>query len=344
MERHNFKSFIHKKYPKKMEEVELKNGRTDLMTVLFRFLRMDPANARFDLGDIDELTESIKTNGVRRPVMGYKVKEDGVEYYYINDGSRRFEACRRLYEQGIEVKVPFQLESKHTTDQERAINRIISNEGKPYTPLELALEMKKLADWGWSNTEIAKRTSKKANYVRKLMLLANAPMALQNFIREGRVKGSLAIIALEKKMGDALIEQLKAGKAPTEDQFEKEEVEDQDQLILFNQEENSDKGISTPIPGGFTRNTTGHVVPQDHPSTKMPPKEKKTKEGLPTVTKSTFLTNSYSEFKKWAKLANPLGMTAESRKTFDFMCSMMNNELTPEKIAEFFTLQSDEGE
>jgi ParB/RepB/Spo0J family partition protein len=53
-------------------------------------LRAHPRNVRMDLGDLSELAESIRADGLHQPIQ---VQPLGGGYFVITDGHRRFGAC-----------------------------------------------------------------------------------------------------------------------------------------------------------------------------------------------------------------------------------------------------------
>jgi ParB family transcriptional regulator, chromosome partitioning protein len=192
--------------------------RKDSFEVPHSRLRLDPANAesRHDLGDLDQLEESIKENGVLEAVSAYKQKDptDGEDYYYLTNGRRRFLAAGQLKEKtGVEIYFPV-LTKKKVNDELATIERLLRNEGKAYTPYEICLEIQKLINWKWSERDIAKKLGRSENHIKNLLSLANAPKEVQNLVAGGHVSATLAIHQIAK--GDTAVNQLveKANEAP----------------------------------------------------------------------------------------------------------------------------------
>jgi len=157
--------------------------RTDLTHVDPRVLRIiDGFNVRTDMGDIDNLKESIAAVGVKNPLTGHRGKdEDGNKVIFITDGHRRTSAIMKALEEGVEIaRVPVILEKKDYTETDRIIDMLVRNEGKPLTQYEQAVVFKRLRDLGWETNEIATKTGKHASYVSNSMeLLKTAPKIQQ---------------------------------------------------------------------------------------------------------------------------------------------------------------------
>lgn len=182
-------------------------------------------NVREDMGNIDELAASIKENGVKVPLRGYK--EKGADKFYITDGHRRYEACAIVVEQtGQSILVPFVLEPQGYNDEQRVIDMFITNEGKPLTPLEQSEGINRLKNWGYSDAEIAKKIGKSSVYVWKLAHLYSAPQKLKTLIKNGKVSASLSMEFIAKGEADAFLQSIENGEYDTkpngQDLFPKE--------------------------------------------------------------------------------------------------------------------------
>lgn len=165
--------------------------RVDMYKVPSSKLRVQEGlNIRTDYGNITELVESIRENGVKVPLRGFKDK-DG--YFVVVDGHRRYKACQILLEEGIEVNVPFILEAKGYSEEQRLIDMFIMNEGKSLTVLEKAEGVRRFIAYGYSEKEIGKKLAYSEGYVRKLNSLNHAPKAFIKLIEQGTISGTLAI-------------------------------------------------------------------------------------------------------------------------------------------------------
>ena len=154
-------------------------------------------NNRFDYGDIEGLAQSIKVNGLQRPI---KVKREG-DRFILEDGFRRLRALNLLIQLGEELKpnelgqstVEVELTRKGYNDDDALFEQIISNDGKPLTALEEGSVYKKLLVKGFSESEIADRTGRNITTVRNNIAMASLPKIVQNMIAENTVSGLTAI-------------------------------------------------------------------------------------------------------------------------------------------------------
>lgn len=152
-------------------------------------------NIRTDYGDLETLKESIRVNGVKKPLQG---KRDG-NYFKITDGFRRTAAVQQLLEEGHEVaRVPLQLEGREYNDEKRIFDMFISNDGKNLTSLEEGIGFKRLQNLGYDQTEIASKLGKTPAHVSNMVSLANAPKHIQNELQEGNISASTALEILRK--------------------------------------------------------------------------------------------------------------------------------------------------
>jgi ParB/RepB/Spo0J family partition protein len=271
--------------------------RVDMFKVPSSKLRIKEGfNIRTDMGDIKELAESIKVNGVLVPLRGYKSKEGDEEVYIITNGHRRYTACQLLLQESIEVLVPFVLESKGYTDEQRLIDTFLMNDGKSLTPLEQAEGVRRLLAYGYSEKEIAGKLAKSEGYIRKLNSLNSAPKALKNLIEDGVISATLAIAAIADGKVEEILKKSTAGTTS---------VAPQDTTTEENQ------------------STDGMEIKDVQPSGKI------TKKDIDTV-------NSLKEFKKFMKKADENLMHENVLYIYQFAAKLVNNELSYEEIEAFF--------
>jgi ParB/RepB/Spo0J family partition protein len=171
-----------------METTLNKTQKKDLLLIDPRLLRIEEGfNTRFDYGDIDELKSSIIENGVRIPLRGYK---EG-DFYFITDGHRRLEATLKAIQEGNDIaRVPFSSERKRTLE-ERIFDIILSNDGKQLTPLELGETYRKLMQFGFNYTEIAKKIGKTIKHVSDMVSVAESSKEVKDIIKGGGISASL---------------------------------------------------------------------------------------------------------------------------------------------------------
>ena len=172
-----------------------------------KLLHLDPRdiqviegrNSRFDYGNIDELADSIKANGMKQPVK-VQIKDD---CYHLVDGHRRLKACMQLVSKGFIPDVLAMAISSDITEDEILSDMIISNDGKHFSPLEEAMMLQKLRDtFKWSQNDIAKKIGKSLSHVSNRIALLNADDSIKEALVDGTLKTQEALAIVRKSNGD----------------------------------------------------------------------------------------------------------------------------------------------
>lgn len=156
-------------------------------------------NPRFEYGDIEELMNSILENGIRNPLKAYK--KDGK--YILKDGHRRMRAVNLALEKGHQLeRVPVILETQSLNEEERTLEFLIYNDGKPLTMLEQSEVIKRLLNFGWKITDVVKKTGKARGYIENLIMLTQTSIKVQNHIKEGKISAHAVIQICQAVKGD----------------------------------------------------------------------------------------------------------------------------------------------
>jgi ParB/RepB/Spo0J family partition protein len=156
-------------------------------------------NPRFEYGDIEELMNSILENGIRNPLKGYK-KGDQI---ILKDGHRRMRAVNLAITKGHKIeRVPVIIELQSLNEEERTLEFLIYNDGKPLTMLEQSEVIKRLLNFGWKITDVVKKTGKARGYIENLIMLTKTSMKVQNFIKEGKISAHTVIQITQAFKGD----------------------------------------------------------------------------------------------------------------------------------------------
>lgn len=133
------------------------------------------------------LKESIRERGVDEPIF---VENTGTEFVLI-DGECRLLACRQLWDEGVEVKVPT---INFKGDEVAVLKKsLIANNGLPLKVLELGKAAERLIALGQTVEEIAaymaphlgftpKRTEK---HIKDAVELQQAPIAVKEAVAKG---------------------------------------------------------------------------------------------------------------------------------------------------------------
>ena len=199
-------------------------------------IRPNPDQPRKMLGDLRELTDSIKEKGVLEPLLVRFVPRD--DCYHIISGERRYHASRAA---GLR-EVP--CIEKIADDAETLELALIENlQRKDLTPFEEADGLQRLAEhFDYTHDDIAKKIAKARSSVTETMSLRVIPEGLRKLcIEHGIVSKSLLLqIARqpsEKKMVEAIQRIAQAGLTRDEARRERQDEKNagpRPQPFIFN--------------------------------------------------------------------------------------------------------------
>ncbi len=199
-------------------------------------IRPNPDQPRKMLGDLRELTDSIKEKGVLEPLLVRFIPRD--DCYHIISGERRYHASRAA---GLR-EVP--CIEKIADDAETLELALIENlQRKDLTPFEEADGLQRLAEhFDYTHDDIARKIAKARSSVTETMSLRVIPEALRKLcIDNGIVSKSLLLqIARqpsEKKMVEAIQRIAQAGLTRDEARRERQEEKNagpRPQPFIFN--------------------------------------------------------------------------------------------------------------
>src|ERR1700686_2849222 len=199
-------------------------------------IRPNPDQPRKMLGDLRELTESIKEKGVLEPLLVRFMPRD--DCYYIISGERRYHASRAA---GLR-EVP--CIEKIADDAETLELALIENlQRKDLTPFEEADGLQRLAEqFEYTHEDISKKIAKARSSVTETMSLRVIPEGLRKIcVDSGIVSKSLLLqIARqpsEKKMLEAIQRIAQAGLTRDEARRERQEEKNagpRPQPFIFN--------------------------------------------------------------------------------------------------------------
>lgn len=169
--------------------------------------RIDPRNVKIqegfnirqiesDADDIALLMESIRENGVRRPIVvksNQNKEQDGMEYVCV-DGHRRLTAVMNLIEQGEEIAYVKAEMVKGMNEEDAVLSMFILNDGKPLSPIEKAEGVRRLIDvYGYSNIEVAKKIGESGATISNLLMLSKMPKSVKRKIAANIISSTLAL-------------------------------------------------------------------------------------------------------------------------------------------------------
>jgi ParB family chromosome partitioning protein len=185
-------------------------------------IRPNPEQPRKALGDLRELTDSIKEKGVLEPLLvRFVPREDA---YHIISGERRYHASRAA---GLR-EVP--CIEKIADDAETLELALIENlQRKDLTPFEEADGLHRLAEqFAYTHEDIARKIARARSSVSETLSLRNIPESIRRrCIERGIVSKSLLLQLArqpnEKKMAEAMQRILQGGLTRDEARRERRE-------------------------------------------------------------------------------------------------------------------------
>ena len=187
-------------------------------------IRPNPEQPRKALGDLGELTESVRAKGVLEPLLVRFVPSDGC--YYIISGERRYHAARAA---GLR-EVP--CIEKTVDDAETLEIALIENiQRKDLTPFEEADGLHRLAtQFEYTHEDVAKKIGRARSSVTETLSLRNIPEALRKKCIEQGINSKSVLLQIarqptEKKMVEMFQRILQGGL--TRDEARRERREEQ---------------------------------------------------------------------------------------------------------------------
>src|SRR2546423_1705597 len=134
---------------------------------------------RFASADLDELTQSIRANGVVQPIV---VRQMGGRYQIVA-GERRWRAAQKAELRRIPAVV------REVPDDQMLELALIENiQREELNPIEEAKAYRKLIDnIGLTQEMVAERVGKDRTVITTAMRLLRLPDEIQHFIEEGRL-------------------------------------------------------------------------------------------------------------------------------------------------------------
>lgn len=136
-------------------------------------LHANPNNPRKQVGDVDELASSIRSQGIKQPLLVTPTGEtdiDGHKQYRVVIGHRRLAAAKQS---GLST-VPAIVEEMDAR-REREIMLVENTQRSDLTPVEEADGYQGLLDLGVQVKEMAEKTGRSDRFVRRRLKIARIP-------------------------------------------------------------------------------------------------------------------------------------------------------------------------
>lgn len=162
-------------------------------------------NKRFDFGEINELANSIKSQGMLQAILVKRLdKPEGDIHFELVDGDRRFTAVEQLLKAGhkFDKGIPAHIQVKGTDDRQARINMFVANTGKPFLPLEEAAVYKELLDGGMSVAEMAAAVGRSVQHIEYTMGLLDADDSVKAALVDGTLSATDAKEIAKRAKGD----------------------------------------------------------------------------------------------------------------------------------------------
>jgi ParB family transcriptional regulator, chromosome partitioning protein len=143
----------------------------------------------FDAHELEELTESIKANGVLQPVL-VRRKAEGL--YELIAGERRFRAAKQAGLTAIPVVI------RNTGDQQAMELALVENiQRSDLNPIEAARAYQRLTrEFGLTHEHIAERVGKDRSSISNIARLLNLPNEIQELVQAGALSTGHAKVLL----------------------------------------------------------------------------------------------------------------------------------------------------
>ena len=194
----------------------------------------------FDEGMLEELSDSIKQNGILQPIL---VRKKG-SYYEIVAGERRYQAAKKAGLKEVPVIV------REVSDEDVFKLALIENlQRSDLSPIEEAQGYKSLLDeQGLTQEELGKVLSKSRSAIANTIRLLDLPKEVQDYMAEGRITAghARAILAVAGEEGRIKLAEKVVNENLTVRQTE-------NLAPLFSGTEEAVRPIRVPTPQSFKR-------------------------------------------------------------------------------------------
>lgn len=181
------------KTPKLFDETAQKHFEVDVRNIKpLPEDRGSGGNIRTDYGDIDELAQSIETNGIIMPLRAYRDKTTDNGWIAI-DGHRRLRAAMKLVEEKnikICAKV-IVVDARYISDEQMIYDMVLTNSGKPLSMVEMSEAVRRLVAYKHPIKEIAAKFGKPVTFIKNLEQFSNAPRRIKEMVSGKDISYSL---------------------------------------------------------------------------------------------------------------------------------------------------------
>jgi len=175
----------------------VKTNRTIGKIIPINQIEPNPEQPRVEIGDLSELTSSIKQKGILEPLLVKPVRETG--NWMIIAGERRWRAANLA---GLKEVPCIELDIDEKSIAEIAL--IENLQRKDLTIWEEADGLAALAEtYGYTHEEIARQISKSRTTVTESMTIAGIPQEIRDKCREGNISAKSTLLEIARQFDDA---------------------------------------------------------------------------------------------------------------------------------------------
>ena len=152
--------------------------------------------SNFDSEKLQELTESIKKQGVLSPIL---VRELGLNEYEVIAGERRLRSSKMA---GLET-IPCLIDQKK--DQDALVSALIENlQREDLNPVEEARGLDRLKrEFGLTQDEVASSTGKARSTIANSLRILSLPTSVLDLLSEGKIEKGHAKLLASMQPSDA---------------------------------------------------------------------------------------------------------------------------------------------
>lgn len=146
---------------------------------------------------IRQMVDSIHASGTAT-FPEITVRQENGKVYVVRGHCRR-RAFVIARQEGAEVKGIRVIADTIKGEAEHVLDLLSSNDGLPLTPMEKAKVIKRLVDFEWTTSEIAKRRGVSVQTITNMLALMDAPADVAKLVESGEVSATLALDTVKKE-------------------------------------------------------------------------------------------------------------------------------------------------